>query len=442
MKPERIVLVSPPFSSHLHPMIALARAFSAHAGETFVACSESFREQITSSGVGFLPLMVNRNANTGIAQSTDQPDEEKDRLDEFLQSTYHGPVETLIVQSRHRKKDMLPDPEGLRRDIQRINERMRPDLWVVNQLSYGVTLAMYCLGLRFVTFCLPHPSTIPAGNALFGVPVHWPAAFKPNPDSLARLTRAAMQVKREFTEEFNRIVASCESTPERIENAFRLTSDEAILFNYPDFRNETTLDSIPRRIFMGSCFQKQNLPEKWKMRIAAAEHNRPRVLMAFGTFLSFRTDVIVRCIEAVKENFPESFLVVAAGSGMGELEKYADSQTVIEDYIPQKGLIGFMDVVIHHGGNNTFTEALFHGKPMLIFPFSSDQFDIASDAEEQGVGKVLDPNSFGGEDVRNALLTLLEEEGVAAKMWGRRLSKLGPHYAVQALIGRIEKRKP
>jgi UDP:flavonoid glycosyltransferase YjiC (YdhE family) len=249
-------------------------------------------------------------------------------------------------------------------------------------------------------------------------------------------------VEREFTEEFNRIIASCESTPKRIENAFRLTSDEVILFNYPDFRNETTLDSIPRKIFMGSCFQKQNLTERWKMKIAAAEHNRPRVLMAFGTFLSFRTDVIVRCIEAVKEFFPESFLVVAAGSGMGKLEKYADSQTVIEDYIPQKGLLPFMDVVIHHGGNNTFTEALFYGKPMLIFPFSSDQFDIASDAEEQGVGKVLDPNSFIKEDVRGALLSLMGEQGARAKSWGERLSQLGPHYAVQALIGRIERKNP
>jgi hypothetical protein len=142
-------------------MIALARAFNESDRKALVACSEAFREQITSSGVGFLPLQVNRNANTGIAQKTDQPDEEKDRLDEFLQSTYHGPVETLIVQSRHRKRDMLPDPEGLRRDIQRINERMRPDLWVVNQLSYGVTFAMHCLGLRFATFCLPHLSTIP-----------------------------------------------------------------------------------------------------------------------------------------------------------------------------------------------------------------------------------------------------------------------------------------
>jgi UDP:flavonoid glycosyltransferase YjiC (YdhE family) len=440
MKPERIVLVSPPFSSHLHPMMALAHVFNECGMEAIIACSEPFREQITSSGVGFLPLLVNRNANTGIAQRTDQPDEEKERLDEFFQSTYRGSVETLFVQSRHRKKDMLPDPEGLRRDIQRIQEKMRPDLWVVNQLSYGVTLAMYCLRLRFLTFCLPHPSTIPEGDTLFGVPVRWPSVFNPDPDALVRLSQAAAQVEREFTDEFNRIIASCDKTRKRIENAFRLTSNEAILFNYPDFRNDTRNGLTPRRIFMGSCFQRQSISEKWKMKMAAAKSRRPRVLIAFGTFLSFRTDVIARCIEAVKQSFPESFTVVAAGAGMEQLLKYAGKNIVIEDYIPQKGLLPFMDVVIHHGGNNTFTEALSCGKPMLIFPFSSDQFDIACDAEEQGVGKVLNPNSFSVEDVRSALLSLIDEDGARAEMWGKRISRLGPQYAVQMFIGQIDER--
>ncbi|KPJ81871.1 MAG: hypothetical protein AMS17_19280 [Spirochaetes bacterium DG_61] len=99
-----------------------------------------------------------------------------------------------------------------------------------------------------------------------------------------------------------------------------------------------------------------------------------------------------------------------------------------------------MDVVIHHGGNNSFTESLYFGKPMVIMPFSSDQFDIASDAEELRIAGVLNPNSFGIGSIKKALRhTLSRESEKALLYWKQKLATRGPRYAVRRLLSTLSK---
>ena len=40
----------------------------------------------------------------------------------------------------------------------------------------------------------------------------------------------------------------------------------------------------------------------------------------------------------------------------------------LSPWFPQPSVIPQVDVVIHHGGNNSFTECLYFGKPALIIP--------------------------------------------------------------------------
>jgi UDP:flavonoid glycosyltransferase YjiC (YdhE family) len=67
-----------------------------------------------------------------------------------------------------------------------------------------------------------------------------------------------------------------------------------------------------------------------------------------------------------------------------------------------------VSAIVHHGGNNTFTEALEAGVPALVLPFSSDQFCVAHDAERSGAGVRLDLNALTAAQVGTALRGLLD----------------------------------
>jgi MGT family glycosyltransferase len=435
MSKARVVIISPPFYSQLGPLLTLAGEFAAAGHEAAVACAAAFAAEIQARGFAFIELRVSRNANTGIASRTVQPAEEKRRLEAFLAATRRGGVETLLLQSAHRRRDMFADPAGLLVRLREIAAEHKPDLWIVDQLSYGVTLALYLLEQRFITFCPGHPSSIPEPDQLFGVPPQWPSAVQPEAGALARLRRRAARVERRFTGRMNTLRRR--SAPQRPEvaSAFRLCSSEAVLYNYPPFpgpRGGRFTDD--RAVYMGWCFTRQTLKAPWHARMRSWAGCRPKILIAFGTFLAARSDVIRRCVEALRSAYPGSLIVVSGGAEADRLRDLAAENVCIEPFIPQPALLPAMDLIIHHGGCNSFTEALYYAVPMIVMPFSSDQFAIAADAEQLGLGGVLNPNDFTAREIADMAAAGLEKENPALRSWQLHLRERGPAWAVRQLM--------
>ena len=75
--------------------------------------------------------------------------------------------------------------------------------------------------------------------------------------------------------------------------------------------------------------------------------------------------------------------IVSMGPQAAELE-LADNMVGAE-FLPQTKVIPQVDLVITHGGNNTTTESLHFGKPMIVLPLFWDQYDNAQrDATSSG----------------------------------------------------------
>jgi uncharacterized protein (TIGR00661 family) len=81
-----------------------------------------------------------------------------------------------------------------------------------------------------------------------------------------------------------------------------------------------------------------------------------------------------------------------------------------EARVPQTSIIPEVDLVITHGGNNTVTEALHFGKPMVVLPLFWDQYDNAQRMHELGYGIRLATYDFGDEELTSSVDGLLADE--------------------------------
>jgi len=430
MKYKKIFVISPPFYSHFNPLLVLAKSFQEHGAQVTVGCSIEFKDKILKENLNFYEIDINSNKNIGKGEHALQPDTERLRLEEFFESTKKGAAETLITQSRHRKADMLYNPQELIDKIKFIDDSMDVDLYVVDILSYSVTLSLYSLGLPFVTFCPPHPNTIPRDGRYFNVPKSWPGAITVKEDDLRSLKQVSTQTQREFTEVFNNVISENKSV-KKISNAFSLVSEIAVIYNYFDFNNIEKSEENPKELFIGNSFQAVALDEEWMERIAT---NEKKIMISLGTFLSNRKDVLEKLILSARESHPDALLIVSAGSHAEELQKYSSPNTIIEGFIPQVALMQYVDTVLFHGGCNTLTEAMYHGKEMVILPFSSDQFNIAYDIEKQNLGRVLDPNNFSQMELAKALAELEETSKDNLRYWRNVSRDRGADYAVKKIL--------
>jgi UDP:flavonoid glycosyltransferase YjiC (YdhE family) len=207
------------------------------------------------------------------------------------------------------------------------------------------------------------------------------------------------------------------------------------LFNYPEFDHLRSQKDTVEQIFMGYNFQPESLSPEWEARIEVFREQQTTILITLGTFLSARADVLSRCITTITKAYPNALCIVAGGASTQKLAELQSDRVVIEEFIPQKALLPHADLVIHHGGCNSFTETLFFGKPMIIMPFSSDQFAIASDAQRYELAACLDPNHFTPDDLITKATMLLGEGQHQEQLqaWRNHVVQRGPNYAAHRL---------
>lgn len=77
-------------------------------------------------------------------------------------------------------------------------------------------------------------------------------------------------------------------------------------------------------------------------------------------------------------------IIVVGGSHV-----LANEDVLVVDHAPYPALFAQASVVMHHAGINSLSEGLRAGRPQVLIPFSTDQFDNAWRAERMGVAAVL-----------------------------------------------------
>lgn len=174
------------------------------------------------------------------------------------------------------------------------------------------------------------------------------------------------------------------------------------------FARETPLQE-PQFVFLEGCVREERpftVP-----RLPADDG--PLVYLSFGSLGSMDVPFLQRMIDAVAD-IPARFLV-----NVGALiESYANvpDNVHLQDWFPQPSVIAQCDLFIHHGGNNSFCEALYHGVPSLIIPYCWDGHDTARRAVDCGVGDRIDRWDMTAAGLRDRITTLLGDAGMQARL--------------------------
>jgi MGT family glycosyltransferase len=127
------------------------------------------------------------------------------------------------------------------------------------------------------------------------------------------------------------------------------------------------------------------------------------VYVSLGSLGSADVELMNRLVAALAET-PHRY-VVSKGP-QHELIELAPNMTGAE-FLPQPAILPHVDLVITHGGNNTVTESLHFGKPMIVLPLFWDQYDNAQRMAECGFGVRLPTYEFEDVQLHEAVDRLL-----------------------------------
>jgi UDP:flavonoid glycosyltransferase YjiC (YdhE family) len=105
--------------------------------------------------------------------------------------------------------------------------------------------------------------------------------------------------------------------------------------------------------------------------------------------------------------------VVSKGPQHAEYE--LAENMVGEEFLPQTSVLPHVDAVITHGGNNTTTECMWFGKPMLVLPVFWDQHDNAQRVQETGYGLRVATYDFADGELAAALDSVLADESLRGR---------------------------
>jgi MGT family glycosyltransferase len=136
------------------------------------------------------------------------------------------------------------------------------------------------------------------------------------------------------------------------------------------------------------------------------DNRGPLVYLSFGSLGSIDSHLIDRMIR-VFATIGARF-IVNVGGGLDAYRQIPDN-VLLGSWFPQPSVVAQSDLFIHHGGNNSFCEALFFGVPSLVMPYCWDGHDNAQRAQQTGTGRWLHRSDWTDDTLRAAILGLLAD---------------------------------
>jgi MGT family glycosyltransferase len=318
------------------------------------------------------------------------------------------------------------------KDLPRVLDQIKPDLICIDNVILFPATKRYGVPWARIISCseneIPDPDIPPH---LSGCGEHDKACFE-------AYTARFNEVIKPIHERFNAFLKDCGEAPYPLGEFFE-ASHHLNLLLYPEpvkFKRRNPLD--PTRFqYLEGCVREEAAYEIPKFE---AQDDKPLLYISFGSLGSGDTELLKRII-AVVAKLPYRALV-NVGDYMADYEA-PPPNVHLESWYPQPSVIEQADAVIHHGGNNSFTECLYFGKPALILPYVWDGHDNATRVQETGHGLKLHRYDWSDEELAKTIETLVTDQAMHDRLAATSAlmkSADGRHKAARLLDGLLKGR--
>jgi UDP:flavonoid glycosyltransferase YjiC (YdhE family) len=165
----------------------------------------------------------------------------------------------------------------------------------------------------------------------------------------------------------------------------------------------------PRHVFLEGCVRREGPYPLPPFHGAPG----PLVYVAFGSLGAMDVGLIRRMLP-VFARIPARFLVNAGG--FRDAYRQVPDNVHLDSWFPQPTVVAMADLFLHHGGNNSFCEALVHGVPSLIMPYCWDGHDNARRAAETGTGHAFLRPGWSEAGLETAIRAALSDAPMRARL--------------------------
>jgi len=338
-----------------------------------------------------------------------------DQLENYVRDCWDAIVETAIWAQK---------------DLPGVLARVQPDLVCVDNVILFPAIKQF--GKPWVRIISCSENEIPDPD----IPPHLSGCGESDSACFRRFDEKFHEVIRPIHDRFNKFLAGTGEPPYPLGQFFE-ASPYLNLLLYPEpvkFKRRIPLDPDLFQYLEG-CVRKE--PE-YALPVFKANQDKAVIYVSFGSLGSGDIHTFKRLVTALG-TMPLRALVNVGGY----LDAYTDipANIILDRWFPQPSVIPQVDAVIHHGGNNTFTECLYFGKPSIIMPYVWDGHDNATRVHETGHGIKMHRNDWTPEELESNLKRLFTDVAMKRKLAAtseHMKQQPGPEKAARLLDGLLK----
>lgn len=377
----RYLFVSLPLTGHVHPLAAVSKELVARGHEVMWAGSESFLRPVLGPDAAIAPIPL--RAHRGQA----------DRGMAAAKSRWEGYI--------------VPHARATLPGIEKAVTAFRPDVLAVDQHAVAGAVAAHRAGLPW-------------------------ASLAPTTMELTRPYRALPAVEAWIHARMAEIWTAA-AMPGEPPHDLRFSPYLTVAFTGEALNGPLHWPGNAHLVGPALSARPPDTAFPWEWLDPARRH----VLVTVGTLaLDLAQDFHARVVEALRPIAGSVQAVVIAPDGTVPGAPEAD--VLVRPRAPVLELMPRLDAVVSHGGLNTVCEALAHGVPLVVAPIKGDQPLNAARVAAVGAGRRVRFPSARPEELRGALLAVLDDPSYRAAA-GRVRDSFAAAGGAAAAAGHLER---